>query len=640
MQRLVLTFLVLFIPQVSPAQVPVDAFASLPREVMPVLSPEGQKIASVVSLYGQQVVLVRSIGGKEKPKLIYRTDNKKSRIQWLEWANSERLLIALRAPSKRFGLDTTETRLASIVYDGTGLVNMVPLKSNERIPQFQDDVIDLLPADSDHVLMSLALSSTRGKLMDGVYKVNVNTGKRKRVQSPTADILQWQTDRFHRVRLNVKLKRGITTISVRDPNEKKFKVLWRFPTGSPEQLKPIGFGRDPNALYVLAYHNDYKAVFRVDLASADLRRELVFALPDADVQGQLWYSSVAGEVVGVRDQVSDQYYIWHEDYLAFSKGLSKALPDTDNTLMSFSADERRYVVLASSDTRPGDLLYGDRDLGTLTTFGQLYPKLNDVGLVEKQAITYEARDGVSIPGYISVPRQATGKLPTIILPHGGPATKVTKSFSYWTQFFVNRGYAVVEMNFRGSDGLGYSHLQAGTGSWADQIHNDITDGARWAIDSGIADPERVCIVGGSFGGYAALLGVALEPNLYACAVAFAPLSDLLSLKRKSRLYMNSELVEAHIGSDTKALKRSSPRRMADRVQAPVLIIHGEKDRVVDVKHGRDMHKALRRADKVVTYVELEDGDHYLSIEENRLQAFRLMEDFLARHLSRKPLPAS
>ena len=223
MQRLVLTFLVLFIPQVSPAQVPVDAFASLPREVMPVLSPEGQKIASVVSLYGQQVVLVRSIGGKEKPKLIYRTDNKKSRIQWLEWANSERLLIALRAPSKRFGLDTTETRLASIVYDGTGLVNMVPLKSNERIPQFQDDVIDLLPADSDHVLMSLALSSTRGKLMDGVYKVNVNTGKRKRVQSPTADILQWQIDRFHRVRLNVKLKRGITTISVRDPNEKNLR---------------------------------------------------------------------------------------------------------------------------------------------------------------------------------------------------------------------------------------------------------------------------------------------------------------------------------------------------------------------------------------------------------------------------------
>ncbi len=640
MQRLLLVMLALLIAIQAHARAPVAAFASLPSELMPVLSPDGGKIASVISFQGQQIVLVRMIGATEKPNLIYRTDNKDVRIQWIDWANKHRLFIAIRAPSKRFGLDTTETRLVSVLHDGNDLVNMVPVKSSDWMPQFQDHVIDLLPADPDHVLMSLALSATRSGLRNGVFKVNVNNGKRKRVQVETVDVVQWLTDRQHRVRLSVKLKKGIGTIAVRAPNEKKFSVLWRFPWASLEHVEPLGFGGDPNELYVLAYHNDHKAVFRVDLASADLRRELVFALPGTDVHRQLLYSSVAGEVVGVRDRSGGQYHVWHSSYLAFSKALSKALPETNNTLISMSENERRYVVLASSDTIPGDLMFGDRDRGELMAFGQLYPQLNDVDLVEKQAITYKARDGVSIPGYKSMPKHATGKLPTIILPHGGPATKVNKDFSYWTQFFVNQGYAVIEMNFRGSAGLGYSYLQAGFGSWADQIHNDITDGVRWAIESGIADPEQMCIVGGSFGGYAALLGVAREPNLYTCAVAFAPVSDLLSLKRTSSRYLNSELIEGQIGSDKKQLKRSSPRRMADQVQVPVLIMHGEKDRVVDVKQGRGMDKALRNAGKVVIYVELADGDHYLSIEENRLHAFGLMEDFLSRHLTRPLLPAS
>ena len=176
------------------------------------------------------------------------------------------------------------------------------------------------------------------------------------------------------------------------------------------------------------------------------------------------------------------------------------------------------------------------------------------------------------------------------------------------------------MNFRGSRGFGYDHLEAGLGAWGTQTHNDITDATRWAIIEGLATEGSICIVGASFGGYAALMGAALEPDLYQCAVAFAPVSSLTRFLKTSRRYANPELLEKAIGTNRRALKSMSPDLLAENFLSPVLLMHGEKDRVVDVVHSRRMADALRAERKSFEYEEFEGGDHHLSRESNRKEA--------------------
>ena len=612
---------------------PVEHFARLPDLRSAQLSPDGKKVAAIVAVDGESIVVTLDEDGVTHP--LIKTDNEDAMIRWIRWGNDERVLLSYRAPSVRFGTKTTETRLMSIRYDGTDKEEMFrPRSSDNWLPQLQDKVVDILPDDDKHFLVSLDVSGVGSR---GVYRIDIESGSRRTVKRSQPDAKDWVTDQQGRPRIAVTFEDTDYEILVFDVDGKNPRTLWEFTSFSENVVWPLGFGLDPNTLYVRAYHEGRYAIFNVNLEDPELRLELVISDPYRDIEGELIHSPRTRDAVGVFYSGGDGiYHFWDEGYRNFATSIDAVLPDTFNRIVGFSNNERRYLIYSSNDVTPGIYYLGDRDQGLLQPLGRSYPELDSLDLSPKNRIQISARDELELEAYLTVPESPKdGPMPTIVFPHGGPISRDDSDFDYWTQFFANRGYAVLQVNFRGSSGYGYDFMKAGLQNYGLTMQDDLEDSTRWLIDAGIADPDRICIVGASYGGYAALMGVADTPELYACAVSFAGLSDLNKFMISKRNYLNYEVVKEQFGTDKGQLRETSPRRLADQITVPVLLAHGDKDRVVPVDHSRDMRKALGVADKEYEYLEFDDGDHYLSNAEHRMEFFKAMDVFLAKYL--KPL---
>lgn len=620
---------------VAVPKLPIAAFAQLPVLDEVQLSPNGERIAALLNIGDRTVVVTRDVFGSE-PKIILKNDNEKFVINWFHWLNNERLAVSVRFPSNRYGVATTETRLISIRSDGTSVVNLVdPNRIGVQwVSQFQDNVIDWLPDDPEHILIAADMEQA---VTPTVYRVDVNTGSRSKLENYRQDVVRWITDQQHRVRVGIKFKEKDYSVIYCDPDSKKWKNAWAYTAFSDKAIEPMGFGLDPNILYVKAYHEGRKAVFTVDLSKPELTLVLKYANPNFDVQGALVHSSKTGEAIGVTSRDRNGHYVfWDEKYTQLALAIDKGLPDTHNFILGFDRDEKHYLLYSVSDTQPGIYYFGDLSSGDLSPIGETYPDLPPEAIAGKQIVKYKARDGVDIRGYLTLPKNVEAKnLPAIIFPHGGPIAHEDSDFDYWTTFFANRGYAVLQMDFRGSSGYGHSFLVAGLKQWGLHMQDDITDGTQWLIDNGIADKKRICIVGASYGGYAAMMGVAKTPDLFRCAVSFAGVSNLLDLSRDAQVYTNAKVAETQIGSfwsDRAQLKATSPQLLTDQITVPILLVHGTKDRSVPFSQSEDMAAALKKSRKPFQFIELEGGDHHLSRYEHRLRLFEEMERFLAVNL--------
>jgi dipeptidyl aminopeptidase/acylaminoacyl peptidase len=256
-----------------------------------------------------------------------------------------------------------------------------------------------------------------------------------------------------------------------------------------------------------------------------------------------------------------------------------------------------------------------------------------------RALVYAARDGQPIPSYLTLPvGPLSSDLPAIVMPHGGPETRDVRGFNPLVQFLAGQGYAILQPNFRGSLGFGAGFAAAGAGQWGGVIHNDITDGARWLIEQKIADAERVCIVGSSFGGYAALLAATRESQWYACAASFSGVSDLLALVQSAQRTDDTSLWQQRIGSDPRALLQMSPLSRVNLVEMPVLMMHGRSDAVVPVSQSRRFARSLRDEGKPHRFDERADCDHDMTVESCRTSFFETLAHFLAESLSESRPP--
>ncbi|MEL6830197.1 MAG: S9 family peptidase, partial [Pseudomonadota bacterium] len=266
------------------------------------------------------------------------------------------------------------------------------------------------------------------------------------------------------------------------------------------------------------------------------------------------------------------------------------------------------------------------------------------------ATQYPASDGLSIPAIVTAPAgQDFADLrdaPAIILPHGGPATYDRFDFDWMAQFFASRGYLVLQPNFRGSTGFGRDFLDAGIGEWGGKMLSDIDDGVKALIKAGLIDPDRICIIGASYGGYAALAGATFTPDRYTCAIAIAPVSDLRKmLSRERRENQRGHWVidywkelMANGAVTPQQLDAISPAKHAENVRAPILLLHGDDDTVVDIEQSLVMERALKRANKQVEFVRLKGEDHWLSVAETRMQTLQAMDAFLKRYMPATPPP--
>lgn len=627
--------LLLLSPDLTIAEeVPVEHFSRLPKFSRPSLSPDGKSVAYIENHQKQGLSLLMAINHQQrKPKFLVKSDNEEARINWFTWANNRTIVVSVRYASKRNGTDTTETRLFAVdmVDDPEAEPRLlINPRYRNHYSQFQDDIIDFLPDDEDHVLIALDADTQN---LPSVYRLNIYTKKLSRVEKGKRKVRSWLTDQQSQLRLGKSLdyKRGTAKIIVRKSEDDDWETLYEYNALEEPGVSALGFDLDPNILYLSKYKGDMKALYKVDLTSKE--ETLVFEDPDHDVDGRLLYSNKNRDVIGITHLNShDGRVFWDKGRENFKKALDTALPDTDNYLTDFNQDETVYILYAENDTTPGMYLLGDRQAGTLELLFHQYPEIEPTTLSEHKLISYTARDGVEIEGYLTLPQNTEGPVPTILHPHGGPGARDVDGFDYWTSFFSSRGYAVFRPNFRGSTGYGYEFANSQMQGWGLTMQDDLTDATKWLISEKVADPERICIVGASYGGYAASMAAVKTPELFKCAVSFAGVMDLRKIVSRSRRYTNSKFVKKQFGTDSDDLEARSPYYQAEKVKIPMLIAHGEVDRVVDVEQSRDFVEELQDYEKDVQYIEFKNGDHYLSIQRNRHEFFSALDAFLKEHL--------
>jgi dipeptidyl aminopeptidase/acylaminoacyl peptidase len=298
-----------------------------------------------------------------------------------------------------------------------------------------------------------------------------------------------------------------------------------------------------------------------------------------------------------------------------------------------SWDRRFYIVHVASDRDPGAFYRFDTQQKQLLRISAQFPPLESRSLAEMKAIRYPARDGPEIPGYLTLPvASGNGPLPAVILPHGGPESRDYWEFDWIVQFLAAKGYAVLQSNYRGSGGYGSDWAgEGGFRAWRTAI-NDLTDGARYLVDQGIADPARICVVGWSYGGYASLMSGVEEPDRYRCLVSIAGVSDPAKLIEDSRHFVNRKYVAKFVSRDEEVIKRGSPLKRAAEIRAPVLLFHGDQDLNVSIEHSQKMAKALKRAKKSVQYIEYEGVEHSIRRNGYRVDMLDTIGAFLDAHI--------
>jgi len=384
---------------------------------------------------------------------------------------------------------------------------------------------------------------------------------------------------------------------------------------------------------ISANNNGRAAIFELDLVKGE--RQLLFAHPEVDVGDSIEWP-VDGRLVGFTFR-TDRFArkIFDPEAAEVYATVDASLPDSENHIIGASRDAKRFLISSRVDTRPNHYFLLNLDQKQMQRVGSANPELDGAPLAAMKSVKIKGPDGVMLPGYLTVPVGSDGKnLPMVVYPHGGPHYRDSWGFDPVVQFMASRGYAVLQVNFRGSTGYGDDWYRAGFQNWGTVMVDDINASTRWAIESGIADAKRVCIVGWSYGGYAALMGAIRDNTLYRCVVSIAGVSDLTSMEREDARFQGGRAaVKATLGTDSDELKAGSPLRAADRMKAPVLLIHGEDDVVVVQDQSKRMAHMLDLAKKKNELMIIKDGDHSLSRFEWRQALFTKLEAFLAANLN-------
>jgi dipeptidyl aminopeptidase/acylaminoacyl peptidase len=618
---------------------PAKAFSMLPKIENVRISPDGEHVLFLANT-GDKTLLVCKHLDTGRLTGIISTDNRQFKFWLIQWANNDTVLFSAAWPYHRgLGIPSVETRIFTGKIDENEKYKVllkpkrIGKQMREHISQYQDNVISLLPDDPEHILIGVDFDKPA---QPSVYKINVETGSRERIQRFKPYVRDWMADQQDRVRMGQTFDDTTTETSTLLYNleSQEWVEVWKSKVFLKPSVEPLGFGLDPNILYVRADHNGRNAIFKVDVSKADLPMELVAEDDKYDINGNLIYSPKTREVVGVyhREVDGDRIY-WDNKFQRFQDAIDKVLPDTTNYLIDLSRDERRYIVYATSDTSPGTYYVGDRDRHKMAVFDYTYRQLEGK-LQGNKKVEYTARDGKTIEAYLTLPADYNPEAPgpAVIFPHGGPMARDYGDFDYWSEYLASKGFAVLQPNFRGSSGYGWEFEQEAIQNYGLTMQDDLTDAANWLIEQRLADPKRLAIIGASYGGYAALMGAVKTPDLFKCAISFAGVSDLKALRDSRQYYLHYRVAREQLGADSTQLKATSPCRHVDKIKIPILLAHGENDRVVPVEQSRKMAKELEDGNKVYTYIELKDGDHGLSIQENRHKFFSAMDEFLDKYM--------
>jgi dipeptidyl aminopeptidase/acylaminoacyl peptidase len=479
------------------------------------------------------------------------------------------------------------------------------------------------------------MNRRQAELFD-VYRLNVSTAELQICGENPGNIQSWMTDHDGRLRLATTTDGVHTSILARDQEDQPWRTVATY--DFKESATPLLFSFDNQDVFVSSnVGRDKAAIFRYDLKNGS-ESELIAEHEAVDLS-RLLYSRRRKVLTAVAFETDRRGYQFFDETRATIQALlDEQLPDTENALTSHSRDESRYVVYAGSDRTRGHYHLLDRNSNQLQKLFDLSPWLRQEEMARLQPIGVTSRDGWNLPGYVTRPVGVEGGPgPLIVHPHGGPWHRDSFGFQAEVQFLASRGYSVLQVNFRGSTGYGRKFWEASFGEWGGCMQDDITDAVQWAIDTDIADPKRIGIYGGSYGGYATLAGLTKTPDLYACGVSFVGPSNLFTFLEsippywKPFLEMMHEMV-GHPERDQARLRETSPFFQADRICAPLLVAQGANDPRVKKAESDQIVSALQKRGVPVQYLVKENEGHGFHNEENMFEFYRILEQFLAEHL--------
>jgi len=597
--------------------IPLRDFFRNPEKAGFQVSPDGNSISFMQPYANRMNVFVQPRSGGPAVRVTGETERD---VTQYFWKGSRRIVYL-----KDFAGDEN-FHLVSVDADGKNLVDLTPFD------KVRAEIVDDREDHDDEMIV--ALNKRTPEVFDA-YHLDLTSGALTLLAENPGNITGWITDHDGRIRVATATDGVNTSLLYRADETASFATA--ITTNFKETITPLLFDFDNQRL--LASSNigrDKSAIVLVDPATAREER-IVFEHPEVDVAGLGWSHKrkVLTEVHFVTWRTERRFL--DAQTQALYADLEKLLPGYEIALQSHDKDERIFIIATWNDRTQGVRYLYEAATKTLTKLAEIAPWLDENALVEVKPITYQARDGLTIHGYLTRPRGGSKNLPLIVNPHGGPWARDGWGYNPELQFLANRGYAVLQMNFRGSTGYGRAFWEASFKQWGRTMQDDVSDGVAYAIREGIADPKRVAIYGGSYGGYATLAGLAFTPELYACGVDYVGVSNLFTFMEtippywKPMLDMMYEMVGDPV-KDKALLTAVSPALHADKIRAPLLIAQGAQDPRVNKAESDQVVAALAARGVEVEYLVKENEGHGFQNEENRFEFYEAMERFLARHL--------
>lgn len=630
--------------------IPVEALFANPVYSHLALSDDGTQLACLHARDDLRVLLVRPVGGGNAVPLA-QFDDPATQPNRLVWGNDRRILVSAHARDpKSIGMRRRMTRIFGVDSDGRNFAwlgqDWPVYGSRVRQSGSQDALVHLTPGDPQTILLEYW---SRKEQSPQVMRMDVDTGVLALAEKRRHEIYDWYADSDGRVRVGVSTHGGSYRIWARVDAARDFRVVSEHDVLDLDGMRFVAFHRDPGRIYVSSLNDGRMALYEFDLEKRAIG-SLVEAHPEVDVTAVERFGPDQ-QVVGARftdDRRRVRYFDprMEAEYGLLQETIERELGrPVDVTATSSSLGARRQVVMASSDRQPPVYYLYDRAVRRIEPLYGAYPDVEADDLAPTRRITFEARDGLAIPAYLTLPVGVEPRaLPAVALVHGGPWSRDYIRWDPEVQLLANRGFAVLQVNFRGSAGFGKAFRDAGNREWGQKSHDDITDGVRWLIAEGIADADRIAIMGSSYGGYEALMGLVKTPELYRAGVAYAAVTDIADMLSDDRwLGIRDEALRKFIGGeigDGARLRENSPLKRAAEIRVPVLLGHGEDDQRVHVSQSRAMARALKAAGADFSYLEFPTEVHGFALQANRIAWYGRVVDFLEGNLAARPAAAA
>lgn len=600
---------------------PLESFFRNPDEGGHLLSPDGVYLAWLEPFHNRMNVFIRPVHGGEARRVTQETSRD---ITAFAWKRDCVLYLMDEGGDENFHIFATPL-------SGEGTKDLTP---GEKL---NAGIIDELYDDNEHIIIA---HNRRDPSVHDVFRINITTGSEILLAKNPGNIIGWLTDQKGRLRVATATDGAHTALLYREDETRPFRSIAKW--GFRKTLTPLLFTFDDEKLYVASNRfGDRIGIYTFNPKTAQ-EEELIYEHPEVDVSG-LDHSRKLKRITRIYFTTwRNEEVLLGEQAVRLKQNLSEKLPGYDIDLTSTTLAEDKYIVATSNDRTFGKRYLYDSSTDELTFLTETAPWLPEDTLCPMRPIAYRSRDGLTINGYLTLP-QVTNPimLPVVVYPHPGPWSRDSFTFDPEVQFLANRGYAVLQMNFRGSTGYGRAFWEAGFRQWGRAMQDDITDGVHWLMEEGVADPKRIAIYGASYGGYAALAGLAFTPELYAAGVAYVGISDPVSYLDSLAPQWNPmrdmmyEMV-GHPVRDRAFLEAVSPLRHADRIRVPVLIAQGANDSRVGVSESERMVRSLRHRGHPVEYLCIGNEGHGFQNEENRFAFYGALEKFLERHLQPAP----